>query len=81
LNWLKPRLRAEIRTNAEKTSRQEVSAEARKAHHDQIKAFSTKTWKPARDPYFERARLTRREQRYDRYQQAMDRGLDGEKTW
>jgi transposase len=64
-------LRAEIRTNGEKTSRQEVSAEARKAHHDQIKAFSTKTWKPARDPYFERARLTRREQRYDRYQQVV----------
>lgn len=51
-------LRAEIRKNAEKTSRQEVSAEARNAHDDQTKAFSITTWKPARDPGFERARLT-----------------------
>ena len=64
-------LRAEIRTNAEKTSRQNVTPEARIAHHDQIKAFSIKTWKPARDPGFERARLTRRAQRYDRYQQVL----------
>jgi transposase len=64
-------LRAEIRTQAEKTSRQEVSAEARTAHHDQSKAFSIKTWKPARDRYFERARMSRREQRYDRYQQVV----------
>ena len=64
-------LRAGIRKNAEKTSRQNVSAEARKAHHDQTKAFSIKTWKPARDPGFERARLTRRAQRYDRYQQVV----------
>jgi len=42
-----------------------------KAHNDQIKAFSVKTWKPARDPGFERARLTRRAQRYDRYQQVI----------
>jgi len=64
-------LRAEIRKNAEKTSRQKVSAEARKAHNNQTKAFSITTWKPARDPGFERARLTRRAQRYDRYQQVV----------
>jgi len=64
-------LRSEIRKNAEKTARQEVSAEARKAHNDQTKAFSIKTWQPARDPGFERARLTRRVQRYDRYQQVV----------
>ena len=43
-------LRAEIRTQAEKTSRQEVSAEARTAHHDQFKAFSIKTWKASAYP-------------------------------
>ena len=64
-------LRAEIRKNAEKTSLQEVSAEARIAHNDQTKAFSIKPWKPARDPGFERARLTRRAQRYDHYQQVI----------
>ncbi len=64
-------LRSEIRKNAEKTSRQEVPAEARKAHNDQTKAFSIETWKPARDPSVERARLTRRVQRYDRYQQVV----------
>lgn len=64
-------LRAEIRTNAEKTARQEVSVEVRKAHDDQVKSFSVKTWKPARDPHFERARMSRREQRHDRYEQAV----------
>ena len=60
-----------MRKNAEKTSRQKVSAEARKALNDQTKAFSIKTWKPAPDPGFERARLRRRAQRYDRYQQVV----------
>jgi len=64
-------LRTEIRKNAEKTARQQVSAEAKMAHDKQLKAFSIKTWKPARDPGFERARLTRRAQRYDRYQQVV----------
>jgi transposase len=64
-------VRAEIRKNAEETSRKNVSTKARKAHSDQTKAFSIKAWKPARDPGFERARLTRRAQRYDRYQQVV----------
>ena len=64
-------LRTELRKNAEKTAHLRVSAEVRKAHNDQTKAFSLKTWKPARDPHFERARLSRREQRYDRYQQVV----------
>ena len=48
-----------------------MSAEARKALNDQTTAFSIKTWKPAPDPGFERARLRRRAQRYDRYQQVV----------
>jgi transposase len=64
-------LRTEIRKNAEETSRQNVSAEAQKAISDQTKAFSIKNWKPARAPHIELARLTRRAQRYDRYQQVV----------
>ena len=70
-------LRAEIRKNAEKTSRQQVPAEVQKAHDDQTKAFSITTWKPARDPGFEHARLTRREQRYDRYQHVVTLSMQG----
>ena len=64
-------LREEIRKNAENTSLQEISAEAQEAHNDQKKAFSIKNWKSARAPYIERARLTRRAQCYDRYQQVV----------
>jgi transposase len=64
-------LRAEIRKSAEKTAQKLVSAEVKIAHDKQLKAFSIKTCKPACDPGFERARLTRRAQRYDRYQQVV----------
>jgi hypothetical protein len=60
--------RAEIRKNAEEASRREVSQEVRQAFSESAKAFSLTTWKPTPDPYAERARLTRRAQRYDRYQ-------------
>jgi len=65
------RCRAEIRTNAEAVSCQEVSPEARQALAASEKAFSMKTWKPTPDHGTERARLTRRAQRYDRYQQVV----------
>ncbi len=65
------RCRAEIRKNAEEVSCQEVSPEARQALAASEKAFSMKTWKPTPDHCTERARLTRRAQRYDRYQQVV----------
>jgi transposase len=64
------RCRAEMRQHAERAARQAVSEDARRALVESIKAFST-VWKPAPDPYAERARLTRRAQRYDRYQQVV----------
>jgi transposase len=65
------RCREAIRKQAEKTSRREVSQEARKALAANAKAFSITTWKPTPDPSAERARLSRRAQRYDRYQQVV----------
>jgi transposase len=63
--------RAEIRTNAEAALRREVPEVARQALVERAKAFSLATWKPTPDPCNERARLTRRAQRYDRYQQVV----------
>jgi transposase len=63
------RCRAEIRQQAEKASRREVPPEARQALQVSKKAFALTTWKPPPAPCDERARLTRRAQRYDRYQQ------------
>jgi transposase len=64
------RCRSEIRKQGEKASRREVPPKARKALKASTKTFSLASWKPTPDPYAERARLTRRAQRYDRYQQA-----------
>ncbi|EFH79815.1 ISL3 family transposase [Ktedonobacter racemifer] len=71
------RCRAEIRKNAEAASCQEVSPEARQALVESTKAFPMKTWKPTPDPCTERARLTRRAQRYDRYQQVVALHVQG----
>ena len=65
------RCRAEIRKQAEQASRREVPQEARQALKASKKAFSLTTWKPPPAPCDERARLTRRAQRYDRYQQVV----------
>jgi len=71
------RCRSEIRKQGEKASRQEVPPEARKALKASTKTFSLASWKPAPDPYAERARLTRRAQRYDRYQQVVELDTQG----
>jgi transposase len=65
------RCRAEIRKQAEEASRREVPQEAHKALSASKKAFSLTTWKPPPAPCDERARLTRRAQRYDCYQQVV----------
>ena len=70
------RCRAEMRQHAERAARQAVSEEARRALVESAKAFST-AWKPAPDPYAERARLARRAQRYDRYQQVVALQVQG----
>jgi transposase len=66
------RCRSEIRKQGEKASRREVPPEARKALKASAKTFSLASWKPTPDPYAERARLSRRAQRYDRYQQVVE---------
>ena len=63
--------REAIRKQNEEASRREVPHEARKALTASKKAFSITTWKPTPDPYAERARLSRRAQRYDRYEQVV----------
>jgi transposase len=65
------RCRAEIRKSAEATACREVSEVERQAFIESTKAFAIETWKPAPDPYAERARLARRSERYDRYQQVV----------
>jgi transposase len=65
------RCRSEMRKQSEKTARQEVSPEAHQALKVSKKSFSLTTWKPSPAPCDERARLTRRAQRYDRYQQVV----------
>lgn len=66
------RCRSEMRKQSEQASRQAVSPEVRKALRASAKAFSPASWKPTPDPYAERARLTRRAQRHDRYQQVVE---------
>lgn len=63
--------REAIRKQNEEASRREVPHEARKALTASKKAFSITTWKPTPDAYAERARLSRRAQRYDRYEQVV----------
>jgi transposase len=65
------RCREAIRKQSEEASRREVPQEAHKALTASKKAFSIITWKPTPDAYAERARLSRRAQRYDRYQQVV----------
>lgn len=65
------RCREAIRKQSEETSRRAVPPEARKALTVSKKAFSITTWKPKPDAYAERARLSRRAQRYDRFQQVV----------
>ncbi len=65
------RCRTEIRKNAEAAAHREVSEVERQAFIESTKAFAIETWKPAPDPYAERARLSRRSQRHDRYQQVL----------
>jgi transposase len=62
------RCRSDIRKQAEQASRRDVPPEARQALKASAQAFSLAPWKPTPDPSAERARLTRRAQRYDRYQ-------------
>jgi transposase len=71
------RCRSEIRKQGEKASRREVPPEARKALKASAKTFSLASWKPTPDPYAERARLSRRAQRYDRYQQVVALNAQG----
>lgn len=63
--------RAEIRANSEIASRGEGSPEVREALGERAKAVSIETWKPAPDACDERARLSRRTERYDHYQQVI----------
>jgi transposase len=65
------RCRTEIRKNVEIVARQEVSQAAQQALVESRKAFTLQTWKPSPDPSVKRARLTRRAQRYDRYEQVV----------
>jgi transposase len=65
------RCREAIRKQSEEASRRAVPQAARKALTASKKAFSITTWKPTPDAYAERARLSRRAQRYDRYQQVI----------
>jgi len=60
------RCREAMRKQSEAASRRAVPQEARKALTASKKAFSLPTWKPTPDAYAERARLSRRAQRYDR---------------
>jgi hypothetical protein len=66
------RCRAEIRQQAEKAARQEVPKVAQDALAVSKKACSPRIWKPIPTPGDERERLTRREQRHDRYQREWD---------
>jgi transposase len=65
------RCRAEIRANSEIASQGEIPPEVREALGERVKGVSIETWKPAPDACDERARLTRRAERYDRYQQVI----------
>src|SRR5262249_25225641 len=69
--------RAEIRKKAETTVQKEDEHSVQKIREESAKPFSLETWKPTPDARKERARLTRREQRYDRYQQVRELHAQG----
>ncbi len=70
------RCRAEIRKKAEAAA-QEVSQDVQKALGESVQTFPTETWKPTPNACQERARLTRREQRSDQYQQVLELHTQG----
>jgi transposase len=66
------RCRAEIRKNAQSAIQKEPQAEAPKPiFYEHAEVIAIENWKPEPEACDERARLTRRAQRYDRYQQIM----------
>ncbi len=66
------RCRAEIRKNARSAGREELHEEApQPLLLESPEVMCVENWKPAPELCDERARLSRREQRYDRYQQVM----------
>ena len=66
------RCRAEIRKNAQLAIQEELQEEAPEPHLlERAEVISVENWKPAPELCDERARLSRRAQRYDRYQQVM----------
>jgi transposase len=66
------RCRAEIRKNAQSAIQEELPEEAPKPIlFEYAEVIAVENWKPAPELCDERARLSRREQRYDRYQQVM----------
>lgn len=70
--------RAEIRKKAEAAVQEEAEAAVQQLLEENAKTFSLETWKPTPGAPQERARLTRREQRSDKYQQVRElhaRGL------
>ncbi len=69
--------RAEIRKKAETTAQEEASQDVQKTLSEGAKTFSIEMWKPTPNACQERARLTRREQRYDQYQQVLELQTQG----
>ncbi len=66
------RCRAEIRKNAREAIQEDLQEEAPEPHLlECAEVISVENWKPAPELCDERARLSRRAQRYDRYQQVM----------
>jgi transposase len=66
------RCRAEIRKNAQSEVRKEPQEEVPKpVLYEHTEVIAIENWKPEPEACDERARLTRRAQRYDRYQQVM----------
>lgn len=66
------RCRAEIRKNAQSAVQQELQEDPTKPFlYEHAEVLAIENWKPEPELCDERARLTRRAQRYDRYQQVM----------
>jgi transposase len=66
------RCRAEIRKNAQSAIQKEPQAEAPKpVFYEHVEVIAIENWKPEPEACDERARLARRVQRYDRYQQVL----------
>ncbi|HEY6411037.1 MAG TPA: transposase, partial [Ktedonobacteraceae bacterium] len=65
------RCRAEIRKNAQSTVQHEET-ERSAPLVENTEGVSVENWKPAPDLFAERARLNRRAERYDRYQQVIE---------